>query len=142
MLGNVSLWLGIGHATMTSSGPLNVLSTWSDHFAKRDCNALAALYREDAVLYGSSDSLLSGRDAIRDYFAALPAEGSASARFDDLVIVQLSGTTAAVAGMVHFLIGATLLTVRITLTFVEDGGVWRIGMHHASTPGMLSNVRR
>ncbi len=127
---------------MVSFDPFDCLAVWSDRFSKRDSIGLAALYHEDALLYGSSDNLLSGRNAIQGYFAALPAAGAAAARFSGLAIARLAVTTVAVAGLVHFSIGESSLTMRITLTFVNEGGVWLIGMHHASMPGMLPGEQR
>lgn len=114
--------------------PHDILAAWSARFAQRDSAGLAAIYREDALLYGSGDSLLVGRKAIEGYFAALPAEGAASARFDDVTRLDLSATTAAIAATVHFAIGVVTLSMRITLTFVERNGIWQIGVHHASMP--------
>ncbi|MEP7222756.1 MAG: nuclear transport factor 2 family protein [Novosphingobium sp.] len=122
--------------------PLEFLADWSDRFSRRDSGGLAAFYRDDALFYGSNDSLLIGRTAIQAYFAALPAEGAASARFGDLAVSRLSGTSVAVGGLVYFVIGQISLTMRITLLFVEGDGEWLIGMHHASMLGMLPNERR
>lgn len=126
---------------MTSSESFD-LTVWSDRFSQRDSAGLAALYHEDALLYGSSDHLLSGRRAIQRYFAALPAARAASARFSDLVVAHLSAKTVAVAGLVHFSIGDSALTMRITLTFVEEGEAWLIGMHHAALPGVPFGDRK
>ena len=69
---------------MISFDPYDYLTVWSDLFSRRDSSGLAALYHEKTLLYGSSDSLLSGRNVIEGNFAALPATGSASARFSEL----------------------------------------------------------
>lgn len=122
---------------MISFDPFVCLAVWSDRFSRRDSIGLAAIYHERALLFGSSDSLLSGRAAIQRYFAALPATGPASARFSDIECAPLSASTVAVAGLVHFSIGESTLTMRITLSLVEEGGAWLIGLHHAAMPGML-----
>ncbi|MEP6868826.1 MAG: nuclear transport factor 2 family protein [Novosphingobium sp.] len=126
---------------MDSFDPTKFLAVWSDRFARRDSGGLAAFYRDDTLFYGANDSLLIGRKAIQAYFAALPAEGAASARFEDIAVSRLSGTSVAVAGLVYFVIGKISLTMRISLLFVESDGDWLIGMHHASMQGMLSTDR-
>jgi len=53
-----------------------LLAQWSEGFAARNSDALAALYCEDALLYGSSPELVCGREAIRDHFRRVPGAGA------------------------------------------------------------------
>lgn len=126
---------------MTSPDPLAILSEWSDFFARRDVDGLVALYRDDALFYGSSPDLLRGTAAIRGYFSVLPADGPMSARFYDFVASQVGADGAAIAGWVDFKVGEHALTMRITLTLVQQGGAWRIAMHHAAMPGIPAGTK-
>ena len=115
-----------------------LLAQWSDGFAARNNDALAALYCEDALLYGSSPELVSGREAIRGYFQALPQSGALGAEFSNLVVRQTSPSTASVAGVVSFTTDEFALPMRITLGLVRCGDAWSIGLHHASPLQVLA----
>jgi len=54
---------------MLSSGPAGVVRAWLDAFNRRDVEALAAMYAEDAVNHQVAESPVQGRDAIRTMFA-------------------------------------------------------------------------
>ena len=109
-----------------------LLAQWSEGFAARNNDALAALYCEDALLYGSSPELVSGREAIRGYFQALPQSGALGAEFSNLVMRQTSPSTASVGAAVTFTMDDFTMPMRITLGLVRCGAAWSIGLHHAS----------
>ena len=50
--------------------PRDVVKIWIDAFNRADVDALAALYRPDAVNHQVAESPVAGREAIRDMFAA------------------------------------------------------------------------
>lgn len=50
--------------------PRGVVHAWVDAFNRADVEALAALYRPDAVNHQVAESPVVGREAIRDMFAA------------------------------------------------------------------------
>lgn len=50
--------------------PRDVVKIWTDAFNRADVEALAALYRADAVNHQVAESPVTGREAIREMFAA------------------------------------------------------------------------
>ena len=50
--------------------PSKVVRTWVDAFIRADVEALANIYREDAVSHQVAESTVWGRGAIREMFAA------------------------------------------------------------------------
>jgi limonene-1,2-epoxide hydrolase len=50
--------------------PSEVVRIWVDAFNRSDVDALATLYREDAVNHQVAESPVQGRDAIQEMFAA------------------------------------------------------------------------
>jgi limonene-1,2-epoxide hydrolase len=50
--------------------PRDVVKTWVDAFNRADVDALAALYRADAINHQVAESPVAGREAIRGMFAA------------------------------------------------------------------------
>jgi hypothetical protein len=53
-----------------------LLEQWIDAFNRHDLDAHMQLYTQDALLFGSVDTLQVGRDAIRAYFGGrAPASG-------------------------------------------------------------------
>ena len=105
-------------------------------FGERDVEGLVDLYAEECFLFGSKPALSSGRSGVRAYFGALPDEfrgaefGAQSAR-------KLGPTVIVSAGFVAFsIVDAASLAYRISLTFVQADGDWKIASHHASpVPG-------
>jgi limonene-1,2-epoxide hydrolase len=49
--------------------PKDIVQAWVDAFNRADIEALAALYREDALNHQVAESPVHGREAIRDMFA-------------------------------------------------------------------------
>lgn len=50
--------------------PRDVVKTWIDAFNRADVDALAALYRDNAVNHQVAENPVAERDAIREMFAA------------------------------------------------------------------------
>jgi hypothetical protein len=50
--------------------PKELVQRWVDAFNRADVATLAAMYASDATNHQVADSLVVGRDAIRDFFAA------------------------------------------------------------------------
>ena len=110
--------------------------SWSEAFARNDWGALAALYTEDATLYGTKPELSAGRDAVRAYYDGLPKGVFKGARFDAQVVRQVTADVLTASGPVTFEreVGGqkSELAFRITLVLVRQDGNWRIAAHHAS----------
>jgi uncharacterized protein (TIGR02246 family) len=49
-----------------------VAAAWLDAAGRRDADAVAALYTPDALLMSPNRPIVSGREGVRDWFAALP----------------------------------------------------------------------
>lgn len=104
---------------------------WIAAFNAHDLDSHAALYTEDAMLFGSDDTLHRGRAGIRSYFAGRPP-GAAVKHYPVPELVQLGPDTAVTAAFVDFTDGATLMPYRVTWTLVRRDGNWRIAQHHGS----------
>ena len=104
---------------------------WIEVFNNRDLDTHAALYTENAMLFGSQPELSVGRAAIRAYFAA---RGPAVKvlRYPLPHIVFHGADMAATAAHVDFADGAMLMPYRVTWMLVRRAGHWRIAQHHGS----------
>ncbi len=106
-------------------------AAWIEAFNARDLDRHAALYTQDAMLFGSKADLSAGRAAIRAYFAARGPDVRVS-HYPLPRIVQLSADTAATAAHVEFADGAKPMPYRLTWMLVKQDGNWRIAQHHGS----------
>lgn len=118
--------------TMTDATTIeSLIAQWVDAFNAHDLARHVQLYTEDATLFGSTDELHQGQDAIRGYFAALPA-GARVAHYPPPVITLIGDAAATTAAHVDFANGDTLLPYRLTWTLVQRAGNWKIAQHHGS----------
>lgn len=62
-----------GLAPADSAAIVGVAEAWMAAAARRDADAIAALYTPDALLLSPNRPVISGRDGIRAWFLALPA---------------------------------------------------------------------
>jgi ketosteroid isomerase-like protein len=110
------------------------MQKWSDAFAKKDWDAMSSLYSNDALFYGSTPPLYKGLDGVKAYFAALPPMVGATVAFKDLAVVPIGTNLINMAGIATFTIpGAPApIVFRITQSYVNDGGAWKIVSHHVS----------
>ncbi|MBV8848967.1 MAG: nuclear transport factor 2 family protein [Methylobacteriaceae bacterium] len=108
---------------------------WAEAFARSDSNAMALLYTDDALFFGSMPDLYIGRSGVRHYFTILP-KGYKAAAFADTCTVEISRDLIVSAGFVTFTgarDGARFsLVYRMSWTLVRIGVEWRIASHHAS----------
>ena len=117
-----------------------IIGRWSDAFARLDTDAIAALYSEHAMFYGSVPTLFRGRAGVADYFNNLPPMPSRSVAFADLVVEPIGDDILNMAGRATFLRGAEMppLDVKITWIIVREqqarpeAGGWHIISHHVS----------
>jgi uncharacterized protein (TIGR02246 family) len=108
---------------------------WAQAFARSDVDALASLYTQDALFFGSKPDLYRGQGGVREYFESL-TKGYESATFAHSHVVAISPEVIVSAGFVTFA-GAHdgrrfSLPYRMSWTLVRSGGEWRIASHHAS----------
>jgi uncharacterized protein (TIGR02246 family) len=108
---------------------------WAAAFARADADALASLYIEGALFFGSMPDLYCDGSGVRQYFETL-AKGYEGAAFADTHTVEISPDLIVSAGFVTFTgerDGERFsLLYRMSWTLVRSGEQWRIASHHAS----------
>ena len=104
---------------------------WIAAFNSHDLDAHVALYREDAMLFGSVPDLVRGRAAIRAYFGGRPP-GTRVDRYGAMEIRSLGPDAVATAAHVDFATGDTLMPYRVTWMLERAGDAWLIVQHHGS----------
>lgn len=111
-----------------------IIATWSAAFSRLDADALAALYSDSALFYGSVPTLYCGRAGVASYFNALTRWPSPTVAFTDLVVTTLGADVINMAGRATFMTtpDATPLHVKITWIVLREDGEWRIISHHVS----------
>jgi uncharacterized protein (TIGR02246 family) len=108
-----------------------LLAAWIEAFNRHDLDTHAALYTQDACLFGSIPDLLVGRPAIRGYFSRR-GPGVHVRRYPMPHIVPLGSDAVATAAHVDFADGEMLVPYRVTWVLVKVEGNWRIAQHHGS----------
>ncbi len=115
------------------------VADWNSAGAVWDAQALAAVYAEDALLFGGRPGHAVGRAAIRDYFASYDGVILAGGmQMSETELRTLGPGCVLAQGMVHFaftLAGGqqTHSTLRATLVLSREPDSWRILDHHFST---------
>jgi len=108
---------------------------WAEAFARADAGALASLYTEEALFFGSMPDLYRQSDGVRRYFATLP-KGYEGAAFGETHAVEISSDLIVSSGFVTFTgerDGSRFsLLYRMSWTLVRSGREWKIASHHAS----------
>jgi uncharacterized protein (TIGR02246 family) len=108
---------------------------WAEAFARADPDALAALYAEDALFFGSMPDLYLQRSGVRRYFETLP-KGYEAAAFGETQTVEINPDLIVSAGFVTFAgerEGERFnLLYRMSWTLTRSEQDWRIVSHHAS----------
>lgn len=115
------------------SGKLQAL--WADAFGRQDWTSLAALYTDDAQLFGGKPDLFTSREGVLRYFEAMPPGTALTAEFGAQHVVQVGPDVIVSAGDVAFRRADALAEPRrhrVTLVLANRGGEWRIASHHAS----------
>lgn len=116
-----------------------VVADWNRAGAAWDAPALAAVYAEDALLFGGRPGHSVGRAAIQGYFASYDGVILAgSMQMAETGLRTLGPGCVLAQGMVHFaftLAGGeqTRSTLRATLVLGLEPDRWRILDHHFST---------
>ncbi|SCX72535.1 SgcJ/EcaC family oxidoreductase [Variovorax sp. EL159] len=113
--------------------------SWNAAASEWDADALAALYTEDAVLFGGLPGQSIGREAVRGYFGSYTGVlASTSLTLFDQVLMELGPELYFAQGYCRFefmhVSGKRSSTVmRTTWVLVQHDGNWRIRLHHFST---------
>ena len=125
--------------TTNGAAALNqVVADWNQGAASWDAGVIAAVYTDDAMLYGGRPGHSVGREAIQAYFASYHGVIlSGNLALSDTQLRTLADDCVLVQGVVHFtfhLAGDqhTASTLRGTLVLRQQAGPWRILEHHFS----------
>jgi len=117
----------------------NVVADWNRAGANWDEAALAAVYTEDALMFGGRSIHSVGRKAIHAYFTSYKGVILAGAmEMSETEIRVLGNDCVLVQGMVNFtftLAGGELTNSRLRATLIlkQEPDRWRILDHHFST---------
>lgn len=110
-----------------------MIAAWSAAFTRLDAPALAALYSEHALFYGSKATLFRGRDGVAAYFNGLPRWRTPGVAFSEIATTAAGDSVVNMAGRATFhLDDGASLAVKITWVMVREPDGWRIVSHHVS----------
>lgn len=116
-----------------------VLESWNRAAATWDVEGLAALYADDALMFGGRPGLSVGVAGMRSYFGSYAdALSAAHLQLVDQHLVELGPEVYLAQGFgvfkFHRVDGRqTGTTIRTTLVIARCGGRWTIRQHHFST---------
>ncbi|MFZ2159992.1 MAG: nuclear transport factor 2 family protein [Bradyrhizobium sp.] len=112
-----------------------IIEQWSANFSRLDADALASLYSNSALFFGSNPSLYRGREGVAAYFNALPRWRAPTVQFSDIVAAPVGSDLINMAGTASFVVeeGEPTLSVKITWVIVREDGYWKILSHHVSS---------
>jgi hypothetical protein len=110
-----------------------LLAHWGASFAGNSPAAMALLYSEGSMLYGSKTELFLGSEGAMRYFSGLAPRRSRAVQFTEVAASFAGESVLAVAAIATFLVSdAPALVTRFTQTWVKTDGGWRVISHHAS----------
>ena len=110
-----------------------LLGLWSAAFSENSPVAMAALYREDAMLYGSKPELFVGSEGALAYFSTLAPRRQRSVWFDEVTASFATPEVLAIAATAGFVVDQLpAIVMRFTQSWVHTDGAWRVISHHAS----------
>ncbi|MDX3894196.1 SgcJ/EcaC family oxidoreductase [Pusillimonas sp.] len=112
-----------------------LLGLWQAAFDNHDADALAGLFATDVLFQGLAPTLLSGREAVRDYYRRVP-EGT-SALIEDIEAISLTPDIISGHAKVTFVeADRRLRPACLSITAQKLTGQWLIQSYHASAlPG-------
>jgi len=130
----------MAHAQEAPTNPAAALRAWATAYATNEGPRAAALYTEDAVLWGSvSREQTVGGAAIADYFARVrPGLSGIAVEFGEHRMQSLGDAAAIASGHYTFIQRRVDGTEnrepsRFSMVLVRGAdGVWRIANHHSS----------
>ena len=108
-----------------------LLGLWQAAFDNQDPDAIAALFAPDVLFKGLTPPLLSGRDAVREYYRNVPP--GTSALIENIEALCL--TPEVVSGHAQITFSEAdrrLRPVCVSITAQKTTGQWLIKSYHAS----------
>ncbi|MFE7216589.1 SgcJ/EcaC family oxidoreductase [Streptomyces sp. NPDC057611] len=114
------------------SNPMHdVLKHWKAAFDCHEPDVMADLFTPDALFQGFGPEVLSGRDAVRGYYAAVPGNRSADVKI--LHTYAMGEETAGGFADVTFSgPDGRETAVHMSLVLQRDGDAWCIRQYHVS----------
>src|SRR4051794_21784046 len=114
------------------SNPMqDVLERWKGAFDSHQADVMADLFTPDALFQGFGPAVTAGRDAVRAYYEAVPADRSA--HFTLLHTFTIGEEAAGGFADVTFRDPAGWeAEVHLSLTLQLSGDTWRIRQYHVS----------
>lgn len=117
---------------MTQKHGYKMLDDWAIAFERQSPAAMAALYSQHAIFFGSTPSLVRGRAGVFAYFAGIFPLQEARVSFSEVEIFAESDQVH-VAGVCRVTFtGGVISTARMTHSLRREGDAWKIVCHHAS----------
>jgi hypothetical protein len=111
----------------------SLLNVWASAFCQNSPAAMALLYQDDSMLYGSKAELFLGSEGAMKYFSGLAARRHRQVSFEDVSASFAGDQAIAIAATAYFVVAdAQPLVARWTQTWVSVGNEWRVVSHHAS----------
>ncbi|WP_351235604.1 SgcJ/EcaC family oxidoreductase [Streptomyces sp. NPDC002133] len=114
------------------SNPMHeVLKHWKAAFDGHQPDIMADLFTPDTLFQGFGPVVLSGRDAVRGYYEAVPGDRSA----DVTILHTYTIGEQVVGGFADVTFRDTAgweAAVHMSLVLVRDGSSWRIRQYHVS----------
>jgi uncharacterized protein (TIGR02246 family) len=108
-----------------------VLERWKVAFDGHDVDAMASLFTPDALFQGFGPSVIAGREAIRDYYDAVPAD-----RIADVTILHTytidQHTAGGFADVIFSDPHGWEASVHLSLVLQRDDAIWAIRQYHVS----------
>mgnify|MGYP003342631553 CR=1 FL=1 len=111
-----------------------IQAAWAAAFRARDFEAMASLYTQTALFFGSTAALYCGRGGVKTYFATLRHDITLD-EFERFESIELRRDLIIAAGYWRFTFGTETRPYRLSWTIVRDGDAWKIASHHASPRG-------
>jgi hypothetical protein len=110
-----------------------LLTVWASAFAENSPAAMALLYQEGSMLYGSKVELFQGIEGAMRYFSGLAPRRSRAVQFTEVTASFAGASVVAIAATASFSMSdAPPLVTRFTQTWVKSSDEWRVLSHHAS----------
>ncbi|SFF96231.1 YybH family protein [Streptomyces mirabilis] len=108
-----------------------VLGRWKAAFDGHRSAAMADLFTPDTLFQGFGPAVVSGREAVRAYYEAVPAERSAHVA--DVQGYRIGeGLAGGFADVTFRDPDGWAVAVHLSLVLVRDGDDWRIRQYHVS----------
>lgn len=108
-----------------------LLGLWQAAFDNHDAEAIAALFAPDVLFQGLAPTLLSGRDAVLEYYRNVPP--GTSALIEDIEAISLTPDVVSGHAKVTFIeADRRLRPVCLSITAQKTTGQWQIKSYHAS----------